>query len=43
MTDMKKEETDDGWHLMRGSSVEAHLYILESKVKEKKISRPRLT
>jgi len=44
MTDMKKRKLLFGGHLIRGYDEEAHLYILESKVKGKKIrGRPRLT
>ena len=44
MTDMKKRKLMFGGHLMRGSSGEAHLYILEGKVNgTKNRGRPRLT
>ena len=42
--DMKKRKLMFGGHLMRGSSGEAHLYILEGKVNGTKgRGRPRLT
>ena len=44
MTDMKKRKLTFVGHLMRGSSGEAHLYILEGKVNGTKgRGRPRLT
>jgi len=44
MTDMKKRKLKFAGHVMRGSGGEAHLYVLEGKVKGKKSrGRPRLT
>ena len=44
MNDMKKRKLIYGGHVLRGSSGESHLYILEGKVEGKKIRRrPRLT
>ena len=44
MNDMKKRKLIYGGHVLRGSSGESHLYILEGKVEGKKIrGRPRLT
>jgi len=44
LKDMKKRKLEYGGHVMRGSSGEAHLYILEGKVLGKRPKgRPRLT
>ena len=44
LKDMKKRKLEYGGHVMRGSSGEAHLYILEGKVFGKRPKgRPRLT